>query len=72
MDIIRETNFAKLKKLYAELETMPEVVDKLNEHFVELDGLQNKTEFSRCLTFFLLGRLFERGLKELKNESNRS
>ena len=59
-----EVNAVRLNKLYNELETHPEVVDFLNEKFNELNGRRNKTEFSRCLTFFLLGRMFEQNLKE--------
>lgn len=54
-----------LTKVFAELEKQPRLVQELNQYFVDMDGRKNKTEFSRCLTFFLLGRVFEK--KELSN-----
>jgi hypothetical protein len=51
-----------LDRFYAELEgaASAELLAELNEKFAELEGKKNKTEFSRCLTFFLLGRVYEK------------
>lgn len=46
-------------KLYDEFEHLPELIAELNEHFAEMDGAKNADEFSRCLVFFMLGRMYE-------------
>ena len=61
-----ERNVGILTALYEELGHNPDLLEVLNEKFVELDGVQNKDEFSRCLIFFLLGRMFEQGLTKEK------
>lgn len=56
-------NVKLLEEMINELATQPELRDELNEHFQELDGVKGRDEFSACITFFFLGRLYERQLK---------
>jgi hypothetical protein len=62
-------NMSKLEELYNEFEHLPELIDELNIHFAGMDGRKNKDEFSRCLVFFLLGRIYEQkyGEKAVKH-----
>jgi hypothetical protein len=45
---------------YKELEKDEALRSDLNKVFHDLVGRRNSTEFSRCVMFFLLGRLFEK------------
>ena len=54
---IRNTDL--LCKLQAEFESELDLQDELNEKFAAMNGRKNGTEFSRCVVFFHLGRLFE-------------
>lgn len=59
-----ENNDGELTKLFEEWKATPELVEALNEHFAAMDGFQTATEFSRCVVFFLLGRIYEKKLQE--------
>jgi hypothetical protein len=59
-----ENHEGELTKLFEEWKATPELVEALNEHFATMDGFQTVTEFSRCVVFFLLGRNYEKKLKE--------
>jgi hypothetical protein len=54
----------KLTEMFKEFAATPELVEALNEHFAAMDGFQTATEFSRCVVFFLLGRIYEKKLQE--------
>jgi hypothetical protein len=57
-------NIKLLEEMIDELAEQPELRDELNEHFQGLDGTKGRDEFSACITFFFLGRLYERQLKQ--------
>ena len=50
----------KLNALLKELEKKPDLVTDLNIHFANLVVKHDKQTFSACLTFFLLGQMYER------------
>jgi hypothetical protein len=49
----------KLNEMEKELESFPELLEELTDKFCQLNGVKDKDEFSRCIVFFLLGRLYE-------------
>jgi len=44
-----------------------ELAVELNEHFAGLDGKKGRDEFSACVLFFCLGRLYERKVNAKTN-----
>ena len=53
------SDIKKIKEMEKDLDNFPDLIIELNERFDDLEGLKNKVEFSRCIVFFLLGRLYE-------------
>jgi hypothetical protein len=69
-------NVKLIEEMSEELYNQPELRDELFLHFQGLDGTKGIDELSACLTFFLLGRLYEQNLKSTtkgaaKNASSR-
>lgn len=63
-----ENDIMHLNLLYQELLNDKDLVEELMTHFYSVDGVQSKDEASRCLIFFILGRLYEQKItKERTN-----
>jgi hypothetical protein len=58
VSVTEHTNI--LAAIEKELDSNPLLLEELNDKFQALDGVKDSTEFSRCVVFFLLGRVYER------------
>lgn len=59
LDLNDKNDEEKFELLYAELEKFPQLAQELSDNFFEMDGCKGKDELSRCMVFFMLGRLYE-------------